>query len=54
MRYWLFALFALVGGIVLINSGLSEFVPLESRIALVAGILSLGAARRMLQQRLHR
>ena len=53
MRYWTLMAIALIGGILLVNGGLKELMPVESRIFFIAGILSLGVGRRMLQQKLH-
>ncbi len=44
---------SLIGGILLINVGLKELMPVEARVFVILGILSLGAGRRMLQQKLH-
>jgi len=44
---------SLLGGILLVNGGLKELMSVEARIFFIAGILSLGAGRRMLQQKLH-
>ena len=44
---------SLIGGILLINGGLKELMPIEARVFIIAGIFSLGAGRRMLQQKLH-
>ena len=44
---------SLIGGILLINGGLKELMPVEARVFFIVGILSVGAGRRMLQQKLH-
>ena len=53
MRYWTIMAISVIGGILLINGGLKELLPVEARLFFIAGILSLGAGRRMLQQKLH-
>jgi len=53
MRYWIMMAVSLLGGILLVNGGLKELMSVEARIFFIAGILSLGAGRRMLQQKLH-
>jgi hypothetical protein len=53
MRYWRIMVVSLLGGILLINGGLKELMSVEARVFFVLGILSLGAARRMVQQKLH-
>ena len=44
---------SLIGGVLLINGGLKELLPIEARAFFILGILSLGAGRRMVQQKLH-
>jgi len=44
---------SLIGGILLINGGLKELMPIEARVFVITGIFSLGVGRRMLQQKLH-
>jgi hypothetical protein len=44
---------SLIGGILLINGGLKELLSVEARAFFILGILSLGAGRRMVQQKLH-
>jgi len=44
---------SLIGGILLINGGLKELMPVEGRVFFIAGILFVGVGRRMLQQKLH-
>ncbi len=53
MRYWILMAVSLIGGILLINVGLKELMPVEARVLFVLGILSVGSGRRMLQQKLH-
>ncbi len=53
MRYWILMAVSLIGGILLINGGLKELMPIEARVFFIAGILFVGAGRRMLQQKLH-
>jgi len=53
MKYWTIMAISLIGGILLINGGLKELMSVEARLFFIAGILSLGAGRRMLQQKLH-
>ncbi len=53
MRYWIFMAVSLIGGILLINGGLKELMPIEARVFFIAGILLLGVGRRMVQQKLH-
>ena len=53
MRYWIFMAVSLIGGILLINGGLRELMPIEARVFVIAGIFSIGAGRRMLQEKLH-
>jgi len=53
MRYWILIAISLIGGILLINGGLNELMSIEARAFFIAGLLSLGAGRRMLQQKLH-
>ena len=54
MRYWILMVISLIGGVLLINGALKGLMPVESRALFIAGILFIGAARRMLQQKLHR
>jgi hypothetical protein len=54
MRYWAFVVVSVAGGVLLINGALDENLPFGARVTLVLGIISLGAGRRMVQQRLHR
>jgi hypothetical protein len=54
MRYWILVAISLLGGILLINGGLKELMPVESRVFFIAGLLFLGVGRRMIQQKLHR
>ena len=44
---------SLIGGILLINGGLKELMPIEGRVFFILGILFLGVGRRMIQQKLH-
>ena len=53
MRYWILMAVSLIGGILLINGGLKELMSVEARIFFIIEILSVGAGRRMLQQKLH-
>jgi hypothetical protein len=53
MRYWIFVAVSLLGGILLINGGLKELMSIEARVFFILGVLSLGAGRRMVQQKLH-
>ena len=53
MRIWVLMTVSLIGGILLINGGLKELMPIEARVFFIAGILFVGAGRRMLQEKLH-
>ena len=53
MRYWILMAVSLIGGILMINGGLKELMPIENRAFFIAGLLFLGVGRRMIQQKLH-
>ena len=53
MKYWRLASIATLGGALLINGSLDEVLPLVARLEIMVGFVSLGAGRRMIQQKLH-
>ena len=53
MKYFAFMFVSLIGGGLLITAALDEILPMSSILVLIAGILSLGSGRRMLQRWLH-